>query len=95
MIKYATRQSQNSIKRLLDYGNSAVDRILKALVGKIPSKMFLKHELGGSSKIVQVDETMLNHKCNSHRRRSAENKTDALYIFQTVDGIVRVFYSNY
>ncbi|KCZ79519.1 hypothetical protein H312_03092 [Anncaliia algerae PRA339] len=36
------------------------------------------NNLGGSSTIVQIDETMINYKCKSYRDRSPLNKTDAL-----------------
>ncbi|KCZ77920.1 hypothetical protein H311_01063, partial [Anncaliia algerae PRA109] len=36
----------------------------------------------GPGSIVQIDETMMNFKCKSHRGRSTLNKTDALVIIE-------------
>ncbi|KCZ79109.1 hypothetical protein H312_03508, partial [Anncaliia algerae PRA339] len=41
--------------------------------------------------IVQIDETMLNYKCKSHRGRSPQNKTDALCIVEVGNQITRAF----
>lgn len=41
---------------------------------------------------MQIDETMLNYKCKSHRGRSSTNKTDALCIAELVNRkITRLF----
>ena len=39
--------------------------------------------------MVQVDQTILNNRCKSHRGRIPHNKTDALYIFELRDDILR------
>lgn len=57
----------------------------------MPAPNFVNNKLGGFGKIVQIDETMLNYKCKSHRGRSSENKTDALCIVEVGINIIRVF----
>ncbi|KCZ81262.1 hypothetical protein H312_01340 [Anncaliia algerae PRA339] len=47
--------------------------------------------LGGFGKIVQIDETMLNFKCKSHRGRSSRNKTDAICIIEYDNKITKCF----
>ena len=46
------------------------------------TKNNMLRKLGGLGKIVNVDETMLNYKCKSHRGRSTLNRTDALCIVE-------------
>ncbi|KCZ76427.1 hypothetical protein H311_02576, partial [Anncaliia algerae PRA109] len=41
---------------------------------------FSEDKLGGREAIVQVDKTMLNYRCKSHRGRNPHNRTDALTI---------------
>ena len=48
-------------------------------------------KLGGLGKIVQVDETSLNHGMKNHRGRSPLNKTDALCIIEFDSYITRAF----
>ncbi|KCZ79051.1 hypothetical protein H312_03560 [Anncaliia algerae PRA339] len=45
----------------------------------MPGSNFESNKLGGPGFVVQIDETMLNFKCKSHRGRTANNKTDALH----------------
>lgn len=52
---------------------------------------FSNNKVGGYGKIVQVDETMLNFKCKSHRGRSASNKSDALCIVEYDGHITRAY----
>jgi hypothetical protein len=49
---------------------------------KIPKPDFNNDKLCGPVCTVQVDETILNYKCKSHRGRSHENMTDALCIVE-------------
>jgi hypothetical protein len=53
---------------------------------------FRTNKLGGIGKLVQIDKTMLNYKCKSHRGRSATNRTDSLCIVE-IEGyeITRAF----
>ncbi|KAM0677742.1 hypothetical protein BDAP_001735 [Binucleata daphniae] len=58
----------------------------------MPAPDFRNNNLGGSGQLVQVDETMLNHKCKSHRGRSSTNHTDSISIVEIGDeGIERCF----
>jgi hypothetical protein len=43
---------------------------------------FNGRKFGGPGSIVQVDETMMNFKCKSHRGRSPDNRADAIYIVE-------------
>jgi hypothetical protein len=52
---------------------------------------YVDNKLGGPGCIVQIDETMLNYKCKSHRGRSPLNKTDSLEIVEVRNHITRVF----
>ncbi|KAM0686314.1 hypothetical protein COBT_002467 [Conglomerata obtusa] len=52
--------------------------IIDKVVTKIPSIDFSNNKLGGPRFIVQINETMMNHKCKSHRGLSPTNRTDAL-----------------
>lgn len=61
------------------------------LKGLIKSPDFVNDKMGGLDVIVQVDETMLNYKCKSHRGRSPDNRTDALCIVEVKNGITRAF----
>jgi transposase-like protein len=47
--------------------------------------------LGGPGAIIQVEETMLNYKCKSHRWRSPANKTDAMCIVECRPHISKVW----
>ncbi|KCZ78515.1 hypothetical protein H311_00449 [Anncaliia algerae PRA109] len=49
---------------------------------KIPIADFNNNKLGGSGKIVQINENMLNNKCKSHRGLLPENKTDSSCIVE-------------
>ncbi|KCZ75793.1 hypothetical protein H311_03220 [Anncaliia algerae PRA109] len=49
---------------------------------KIPIADFNNNKLGGSGKIVQINENMLNYKCKSHRGLLPENITDSSCIVE-------------
>ncbi|KCZ78675.1 hypothetical protein H311_00289, partial [Anncaliia algerae PRA109] len=68
-VKYAVRQPQQSIKDSINLNNRTLERIIKKLLNCIPKTDFETCKLGGPGKIVQIDETMLNFKCKSHRGR--------------------------
>ena len=44
------------------------------------------NKFGGGGLIVQVDETMMNYKCKSHRGRSPLNRTDSLCMVEIRGG---------
>lgn len=92
IIKYSTKTTRAAI--INHFGNEKkllVNKIIKKLVNEMPFPDFSLNKLGGPGKIVQIDETMLNFKCKSHRGRSAENKTDALCIVELEGNITRAF----
>ncbi|KAG0440114.1 hypothetical protein DMUE_1974 [Dictyocoela muelleri] len=67
----------------------------KKNVDKIPIVNFTENKMGGQGRIIQIDETMLNFKCKSHRGRSTSNRTDALCIIELENGsISRVYATN-
>ncbi|KCZ79296.1 hypothetical protein H312_03311 [Anncaliia algerae PRA339] len=66
-------------------------KIIKLFKEKIPKTDFSNNKLGGPGAIVQIDETMLNIKCKSHRGRSSANKTDSISIVECTKEIVRAF----
>jgi transposase-like protein len=91
VIKYSVRQQRNSIKLSMDVTKNTVTKVLKKLTSLIPTLNFSTNKLGGPDSIVQIDETMLNYKCKSHRGRSPNNRTDSLCIVEVRDGIKRAF----
>ncbi|KAG0419258.1 hypothetical protein DMUE_6377, partial [Dictyocoela muelleri] len=88
---YTYRTPLHVIKRQFDVNPRIIERIIKKLVDKIPEVDFSNNKLGGPGRIVQIDETMLNFKCKSHRGRPPGNKTDALCIIEINNKITRVF----
>jgi L-fucose mutarotase/ribose pyranase (RbsD/FucU family) len=81
IVCYATSQQIFSIVRSLGFYETSILKLLKKLFGLIPDPDFLKNKLG-YKKNVQVDETMLKYKCNSHRGQSAWNKKGILCIVE-------------
>ena len=65
--------------------------MLDKLVSKISKIEFENSKLGGPGAVVQIDETMLNYKCKSHRGRSPGNRTDSLCIVEVTNKITRAF----
>jgi transposase-like protein len=69
-------------------------RTYKKVVQKVLSLVkfdFSDNKLGGPDRIVQVDETELNHSVKAHRGRVPHNKTDALCIVEYEYNIMRAF----
>ncbi|KCZ79693.1 hypothetical protein H312_02918, partial [Anncaliia algerae PRA339] len=91
VIKYSYFQQSYSIKNSLDISKCSVNRILKKLINIIPDAYYEKQKLGGPGFIVQVDETMLNFKCKSHKGRPPNNKADALCIIEFKNKATRCF----
>jgi hypothetical protein len=60
-------------------------------VSQITTPDFSLNKLGGPVMVVQVDETMLNYKCKSHRGQPPTNKTDDFCIVEVRGGIKRAF----
>lgn len=91
IIKYSCRVQRFSINNSLDLSEKTIRNIINNLISKIPFMTFENNKLGGPNIVVQIDETMLNYKCKSHRGRSPNNKTDAICIIEFSDKIERVF----
>lgn len=91
LLRYTARTPRYVIKRSSLLGDTTIKNILRKLNNLIPNTDFKDNKLGGIGKIVQVDETMLNFKCKSHRGRSSNNRTDALCIVEVNNSISKVF----
>lgn len=91
ILGYATRQPRHSIQRGVNLSKPTLLEITNKLIHLIPNVDFSFDKLGGPGKVVQVDETMLNYKCKSHRGRSATNRTDSLCMVEYTDRITRCF----
>lgn len=91
LIKYASRQPIYSINSSSALGKRTISKIIKKIINMIPAPDFSNAKLGGPGSIVQVDETMLNYKCKSHRGRSPANRSDALSIVECRDSIIKCF----
>ncbi|KAM0674204.1 hypothetical protein GVAV_002278 [Gurleya vavrai] len=83
LIRYSCKTRRHAmIQNFSEINRSTIYKILNKLVSLIPTSDFSSEKLGGPNRIVQINETMLNFKCKSHRGRSPENKTDALCIVE-------------
>lgn len=91
IIKYLTHQPIHSIIKYFKRNKSIIYKIIKKFRNLIPQTDFSINKLGGPGVLVQVDETMMNFKCKSHRGRSPENKTDAISIVECINGITRAY----
>lgn len=93
ICRYACNTQRFSINRSFDIAENTILKVINALVSKMPTPNFVDNKLGGPGFIVQIDETMLNYKCKSHRGRSPSNYTDALCIVEVKDGHVTRAYA--
>lgn len=91
LCRYAGSQQTFSILRTLNVSRSTICKLLKSLIEKMDVPEFSRNKLGGFGKVVQIDETMLNYKCKSHRGRSPTNRSDALVIVEKVQQVTRIF----
>ncbi|KCZ77351.1 hypothetical protein H311_01641, partial [Anncaliia algerae PRA109] len=92
LFKYSAKQNEYSIKNSLNLDDLTVEKILKKIKNLFPQPNFNDNKLGGPGLHVEIDETMLNFKCKSHRGRSPHNRTDALVIAEVLNNKVsRVF----
>ncbi|KCZ80953.1 hypothetical protein H312_01608 [Anncaliia algerae PRA339] len=67
LIKYLSRQQSFSIIQYFQRDEGIIHKIIKKFKNIIPELNFEQNKLGGPGVIVQIDETMLNYKCKSHR----------------------------
>ena len=78
IIKYIKKSPRHAIIKSLNLDAKTIRKTLKKPISLIPKNNFNENKLGGPGFTVQIDETMLNFKCKSHRGRSPTNSTDAL-----------------
>ncbi|KCZ78763.1 hypothetical protein H311_00198 [Anncaliia algerae PRA109] len=84
-------EQEYTIQKYFKNKKSLINKILKLFRNLIPNTDFSNDKLGGPGSIIQIDETMMNFKCKSHRGRSTLNKTDALVIIEYQNKIKRAF----
>lgn len=89
IIRYSSNQQRCSILESIDISQPTLKKILKKLVILMKQDTLSEPKLGGFGTTVQIDETMLNFKCKSHRGRAPENKTDALTMVEVSEGITK------
>ena len=84
LLYWANDVSQKDILRLVDIGRTTLSKLRKLIVSKI-SKYFNTNPLtlGGPGCIVQIDETMINHKIKTHRGRVPRQQVWILCIVDT------------
>jgi hypothetical protein len=67
-------------------------KLIRIFINKIKNALiFNPIKLGGIGCTVNIDETMLNYKCKSHRGRNPSNKTDSLCIIELDGHITKAF----
>ncbi|KCZ77477.1 hypothetical protein H311_01510, partial [Anncaliia algerae PRA109] len=91
LIRWSNDVQITSIMRNLHIKITTVKKVIKKFLALWGPFNFNNNKLGGINKIVQIDETMLNFKCKSHRDRSPHNKTDAFVMVKVEDKIKHVF----
>lgn len=91
LYKWSLNQSQESIISALIINSRTYKKVLNKFLNLIKINEIDNITLGGEGKLVQIDETALNHGVKSHRGRSATNKTDALCIVEYDFMITRAF----
>ena len=91
IAKYANRVPRKAIAKSLNVSDSSILKVINKLVEILPVVDFSNNKLGGGRKKVQIDETMLNYKCKSHRGRSPTNRTDCLCLVEVGVKIERVY----
>ncbi|KAG0431934.1 hypothetical protein DMUE_5528 [Dictyocoela muelleri] len=90
VIRYFSKSPMHSIIEFFGIGTT-VKKVIIKLNALIPLPNFQNNKLGGPGFIVQIDETMMNYSCKSHRGRPASNITDALCIVEVRNGIIQAY----
>ena len=88
---YSCRQGQYSILTSLYLSKNSLMKLMERFISLSPAPDFAREKLGGGGKIFQIEKTMLNYKCKSHRGRFPENMTDSLSFIEFEGRITRVF----
>lgn len=91
VLKFVCKVQLCNIIKMFDVNRKVIEKVITKLVSLIPISDFADNKLGGPNMNVQIDETMLNFKCKSHRGRAATNKSDALCIVEVGNTITRAF----
>ncbi|KCZ82553.1 hypothetical protein H312_00211 [Anncaliia algerae PRA339] len=89
LIRWSHKTPTTNIAQNLGISHAAIKKLITKFISLQESFDFRTNKAGGPGKIVQVDETMLNYKCKSHRGRSSRNKSDALCIVEYDGHITR------
>lgn len=82
LLRYSAGQQQSLIVSTIKISNPTYKKLISKVVKLMDENNKQQLKLGGPGKVVQIDETMMNYKCKSHRGRSALNRTDALCIVE-------------
>jgi transposase-like protein len=77
--------------RAINASKKTILKIINKFINLMVKPDFRNNKLGGPGVIVQLDETMINFKCKSHRGRASTNKTDAFCIVEFKGCITRAF----
>jgi transposase-like protein len=85
IIRYSNNVQVCRIVKEIDISKKTVCKIISCLIQKMEIQNRSERKLGGPGIIVQIDETMMNYKCKSHRGRSAGNKSDAICFVECND----------
>ncbi|KAM0684830.1 hypothetical protein COBT_003962, partial [Conglomerata obtusa] len=80
LIRYSGNQTRHSILQTIMISKPTLHKIMHELIALMKIENSQIRPLGGPGSVVQIDETMLNYRCKSHRGRSPTNRTDALVI---------------
>lgn len=88
LFRYVSGQQQTSILKTIDICQPTYNKLVKKLIILMKTSNDNGRKLGGFGTEIQVDETMLNFKCKSHRGRSASNRTDAICIVEVINGSI-------
>ncbi|KCZ74612.1 hypothetical protein H311_04420 [Anncaliia algerae PRA109] len=88
---FACKIQDASIIRNLSISKNTLKKIKDKLFYLMKLDYDKMNKLGGPSTIVQIDETMMNYKCKSHRGRSPLNKTDAFCTVEFTDKITKAY----
>jgi transposase-like protein len=91
LLKWSTGQQRSTIVSCLDISAPTQIKKMNKLIERMKVENDVFRALGGPGLVVQIDETMLNYKCKSHRGRSLDNRTDALFIVEVGTKIQKIY----
>lgn len=73
IIRWSCNQQRSSIlANICSVSKNTICKVIDKLVGKMSQDYISLNKLGGGNKLVQVDEIMMNYKCNSPRAQRTE-----------------------